>query len=176
MPAAPVARRARRAIGAMFFTVFGGAWCALWVAYSFAHPVPVYFAVFVLTLALLVHVLSVFKAHKAALAQDAGSPEEARRARRFNIINGGQWAVIAVLGNALARAGHGDLVVPMAMFVIGLHFLPLARLYGYRPHYVTGAALMLVAVLSPVLGAIGYLLAGLILWASAGWAVSSRQT
>lgn len=32
--------RAGRATGAMFFAVFGGAWCALWALRTFDHPLP----------------------------------------------------------------------------------------------------------------------------------------
>ena len=63
------------------------------------------------------------------------------------------------------------------MFIIGLHFLPLARLFRNPPHYVTGSALILLATTYPFVASggpsspAGALVAGLILWASALWAV-----
>jgi hypothetical protein len=65
----------------------------------------------------------------------------------------------------------------MVIAVVGLHFLPLARLFRYRPHLLTGLALIALAILAPLAtgrpdNAWGPLGAGLILWASAAWALS----
>jgi hypothetical protein len=63
------------------------------------------------------------------------------------------------------------------MFIVGFHFLPLARLFQNPAHYATGGALMLSAASYPFLFAgptdtLGALLAGSILWLSALWAVT----
>jgi hypothetical protein len=61
----------------------------------------------------------------------------------------------------------------MIIAVVGLHFLPLAAVMRYRPHYASGLALLLLAVVFPFVAnggprsGLGPLGAGLILWASA---------
>jgi hypothetical protein len=165
----------------MFFTVFGGAWLALWAHFAWTDPDVVYAIVAALAAALFAYVYRVYAANRPALLDLAGTAEEKRRSRLFHFINAGQWVVILVAGNVLANTGHGDLVVPAAMFVIGAHFIPLARLFRYAPHYLTGTALMAVAVMCPFVhpasdvGPIGYAAAGAILWASAARAVSRTR-
>ena len=110
------------------------------------------------------------------------SPAKKKVSRLFSIINAGQWVVILIVGNVLANVGLSAWVIPAAMFIIGLHFLPLARLYSNPRHYVTGGALMLLAVAYPVLvpggpsNPIGCLGAGLVLWASALWALTANPS
>jgi hypothetical protein len=176
-----VSSRARRAIGAMFFTAFGGAWIALWAGSASGASLAVYVIVALITLVLFIHVYRIYALNQAALHAEQVGPEEARRSRLFHVVNAGQWLLILVLGNVLANLGRSDLVVPAAMLIIGAHFIPLGRIFDYKPHFVTGAALMATALLCPVLhswstvGPVGYLIAGAILWTSALWAVSSPQ-
>jgi hypothetical protein len=67
----------------------------------------------------------------------------------------------------------GAWVVTAVIFIVGLHFMPLARIFRYAPHYVSGAALILVAVVYPFAAPggpqdpVGCLAAALILWLSA---------
>ena len=62
-----------------------------------------------------------------------------------------------------------------------MHFLPLAGVFGYRPHYLTEAALLLLAVVYPLLApggpvsSVGPLGAGGVLWLNAAWALVSPQ-
>jgi hypothetical protein len=78
----------------------------------------------------------------------------------------------------LAEVGLQTWILPMVILVIGLHFFPLARLFGYRLHYGTGAALVLLAATYPFVAAdgpasaSGPLAAGIILWLSAAVAIS----
>jgi hypothetical protein len=105
----------------------------------------------------------------------------ARRSRNFHIVNAGHWLLILIVGNVLANLGYGDWVIPAAIFIVGLHFLPLARNFDNPPHHVTGAALMLLAVVYPLVAAggprntIGCLGAGLVLWASAACALRAAE-
>ncbi|MCO5979013.1 hypothetical protein [Ideonella oryzae] len=180
MPPSPEAARAGRAIGAMFFSVFGGLWIVLGLAIAFAHPpVWVWLLPALPALALLGRALSVHRRHRDALAALEAQPEAKQRAKRFHWINGGQWIAIFVLGNALKWLGLGAWFIPMVIAVVGLHFLPLARLFRYPPHQLTGWALIALAILAPLAtgrpdNAWGPLGTGLILWASAAWALSPR--
>jgi hypothetical protein len=173
--------RGGRALGAMFFSVFGGAWLGLWAFRSFASPAAAGVVIALATAILIATAYRTYRAHAVALQADASTPASRKRSKLFHWINGAQWAVILVVGNVLANVGLADWIIPAAIFVIGVHFLPLARLFANPPHYVTGSALMLLAVVFPLTaprGAadpVGCLGAGIILWSSAAWALRPVQ-
>lgn len=171
------AKRAARAIGAIFFSIFGGAWIGYWSARTFSGSIAVPAAVAVLTAAIFMLAVSQYRRFKSALEAEKNSPARQRVGRLFNIVNAAQWVVIVVGVNVLANIGLRDWGIPFAILVIGLHFLPLAHIFSNPPHYVTGGAMMLVAVSYPFLlpggpsDPVGALGAGLILWGSALWAI-----
>ncbi len=171
--------RAGRAIGALFFSVFGGAWLVLGVSKgaSGAAATATVAGVVAATLALGWTALRLFRRHRAELAAEAGSPARRRAIRIFNIVNITQWVAIFIVANVLINLGLPQWVLPAAMFIIGLHFLPLAFVFASRAHYVTGAAFMLLALAYPALARggpadpVGCLGAGAMLWLSAMWAL-----
>lgn len=180
MQAAPTIEReaqlAGRATGAMFFFTFGAVWLEVWVRRTGAGK-PLAGAIVLVALALLAYAWSRYRRYAPALAQLQDTPERRRSKRIFHIVNAGQWVLILVLANVLINIGLGSWVVPMGITVIGLHFVPLAHAFRYRPHYVTAAAMVALAVLYPLLAQggpaapVGFLGAGLILWFSAMWAL-----
>ena len=173
------ARLAGRATGAMFFVVFGAVWLEVWAQRSGAG-MPLAAAIVVGALVMLVNAWRRYRRFAPALAQLRESPERRRTKRIFHLVNIGQWLLILVLGNVLVNIGLGAWVVPMGIAVIGLHFVPLAHAFRYRAHYLTAAAMVVLAALYPLLAAggpaapVGFLGAGLILWASAAWALRSQ--
>jgi hypothetical protein len=182
LPAATLdPNRARRAIGAMFYFAFGGAWLEYYAFRVVGRHSVVLVAIALVTLALLVGAYRRYKRNQPALAAAAPSPEQKRADRVFNIVNAGQWVVIFVAGNVLVNLGLSSWVIPCVIFIVGLHFLPLGYVFAYPPHYATGLALVALSVgyafvaeggpASPI----GCLGAGLILWASAIWAVTSNS-
>jgi hypothetical protein len=143
---------------------------------------PVVFVVLALSTAVLVLLAyRRYKQHQPALAAEAPSLKQKRADRVFNIVNFGQWVVILVAGNVLVNLGLAGWVIPCVIFIVGLHFLPLGCVFASRSHYVTGVALVVLAVTYPLLATdgptspIGCLGAGLILWASAGWALKGKN-
>jgi hypothetical protein len=99
--------------------------------------------------------------------------------RWVGIVNGGQFAVIAVIVAVGLLAGVPQIVPPLVALVVGLHFFPLARLFD-QPQYTSTAVGLCVAavagglvlVLGPsqevsrlVIGTV----AALTLWATAAW-------
>ena len=166
----------------MFFAVFGGMWLGLWAHSEFPESVGALLVIAVLAAALLVAAYRTYKANSLALQAISKTPESLRRSRVFNLVNGGQWGVIVVVALALSQIGYAKWTLPAVIFVIGLHFLPLARLFAYGPHYLTGAALILLACVYPFVApegpesAVGALGAGLVLWLSAAWAISPFST
>ena len=166
--------QARRATGAMFFAVFGGLWLEGWAVGS-GRPLVLDIVIGVLALALAWLAYATYRRHAAELAAQPKTAQTRRIGRLFHAINGGQWILIFILANILSSHGLGVWIIPMAIFIIGLHFFPLAIIFSNPPHYVTGAALVALAVLYPFVApggpadAVGLLGIGLILWASAGW-------
>jgi len=89
------------------------------------------------------------------------SPELKRTFFRVNIV---QWTAIVaavVLFNAIHKQ---EFLATVITFIVGAHLIPLARLFHYTAHYVTGGLLMAWATgvaiafppeLMPSLGALG---------------------
>jgi hypothetical protein len=133
------------------------------------------------TSALIVIAYRRYKQNQPALAAAAPSVRQKTADRVFNIVNAGQWVVILVAGNVLVNLGLSTWVIPCIIFIVGLHFLPLAFVFDNPPHYVTGGALIALSAVYPLLAPggpaspIGCLGAGLILWASGIWAVTSHN-
>lgn len=176
------AANAGRVIGAMFFSVFGGAWLAFWASHSFSSKeLPLGVIVFT-TLILLVICLFLYRRNRHALMLVKNDPRQVRARRLFRMVNLGQWIAIFIISNILVKTGLSDWIIPAVMLVIGLHFFPLAKFFSYRPHYMTGIAMVLLSLGYPFLAtkgpndAIGCLVAGLILWSSALWAITIAQT
>ena len=174
--------KAGRAKGAMFFSVFGGIWLALWAYDEYSGSVGALLIVALATAVLLAAVYRVYKVNSLALKAHAQTSETRRKSRLFNLVNFAQWAVIFLVASVFTQIGYTKWILPMVMLIVGLHFLPLARLFAYRPHYLTGAALILLACVYPIVArdgpasAVGALGAGLILWLSAVWAISPSRS
>ena len=177
----PDPNRARRAIGAMFYFVFGGAWLEYYAFRVVGKQPVVLVAIALVTAALVVLAYRRYKQNQPALAAEVPTLEQKRADRIFNIVNVAQWAVILIAGNVLMNLGLSSWVIPCVIFIVGLHFLPLAYVLANPPHYVTGVALVVLSVFYPLLATggpaspIGCLGAGLILWASAVWALKTKN-
>ena len=172
----PPAEAGGRAFGAMLFSLFGTVLLEVWDRRAGAGLV-LFAGIALLGMALAATAWLCYRRHAGAIAARAGTPEQKRADRIFHTVNAGQWVLILVLGNVLANIGQGAWVVPMAIAVIGLHFVPLAYVFRNPPHYLTAAALVVFALVYPRLAAggpadpVGFLGIGLVLWASALWAL-----
>ena len=164
----------------MFFFTFGGAWLEYFVFRAMKQPVA-FAVVGLVTAGLVGFAYQRYRRHRPALAAEIPSVKRRRADRIFHIVNVGQWVVILVAGNVLVNLGLSAWVIPSVIFIVGLHLLPLAYFMEIPPHYVTGLALMAFAAVYPFLAdggpasPIGCLGAGLILWASAGWAMRGKD-
>jgi hypothetical protein len=170
------AQLAGRATGAMFFAAFGAVWLEGWARSAQAGAGAAVGIVLAAAL-LLAAAWRQRRRYAPALAQLRDTPERHRAERIFRLVNSGQWILIVGLALVFANTGLGKWIVPMTIFVIGLHFVPLAHVFRNGPHYATGAALMALAVLYPLLARggptdpAGFAGAGAILWLSAAWAL-----
>jgi len=168
---------AGRSIGAGFFTTFGALWLLNWAVPVHGARSPAVALIVVAALILLTMCVRMYRRHRAALAVVDQTPQRRRTRRVFHIVNALQWVALLVIVNVLANIGMARWVVPAAVLIVGLHMFPLAAVFHYRPHHVTGAALVLLALAYPLLSPDGpgglscCLYAGLILWLSAAWAL-----
>lgn len=125
-------------------------------------------------------------AARRILPASAGGPLPADRRRRFNQINGLQWLVIIVIAVVCSRAGVPVLIPPLIALVVGLHFLPLAAVFG-QPRLRVPAALLVAAGLAggavwlaegpdrAVRFTVG-LISALSLWGTALWTVTGAAS
>ncbi|MBB2984781.1 hypothetical protein [Paraburkholderia tropica] len=162
-----------RASGAMFFSIFGLAWLAMWCheTYGAAPLMQTSIAIFGAALFLMSFWLRL--RGRSASKNDSNASERARTRRKFMIINAVQWLAIFIVANTLVNTKHRVWVVPSVILIVGLHFIPLGTIFRHQPHYITGIALILLAIVYPFAAvggptsAIGALGTGVILWLSA---------
>jgi hypothetical protein len=172
-----------RAIGAIFFACFGTGWLFLALAAKqLINPATVSATVAGMMVLLLAAAALMRRAKRWPLVADDPSI-----GRAFGWINAIQWTAVAIVAFAFARL-HIDAYTTSAITaIVGLHMFPLARLFRYPLHYLTGAVLVSWAGASsafvPVAEMQGTaaLGTGFILWASAAATLAialqaSRQT
>ena len=76
-----------------------------------------------------------------------GRPSEARRiGRQFAMIVAAEGVAIAVCVRACVKTHHWRFIVPLILIIVGLHFLPLAKLFKVPRYYVTGALFCVIPV------------------------------
>lgn len=167
------ASRAGAAVGAMIFSVFGSGWLLAWAIRSFAQAAWMCALISGLGLALFITAFRQYRRNRETHAAVVETPESKKGKRIFNIVNIGQGVAIFLAVNVVNNIGHPEWFVPVFIFIVGAHFIPLAKVFHSRRHTVTGVAMMVWALAYPQFaqaGAadpVGCLGAGLILWASA---------
>jgi hypothetical protein len=173
----PCADRANRAVGAMFFSVFGCAWIVFWAINSFPGNWALVAAIVVAGLAILLQSVATFRKNKPLVTDR--SADSKKRARYFHLINSGQWIAVFIVANVLINAGKPEWVLMAIITIVGLHFLPMARLFRYTPHAVLGMAMIGWAVCYSLIAgpgnAIGCLGTGLLLWGGSMYALIRRS-
>jgi hypothetical protein len=173
------ATKAGRAIGAMFLAFFGSGWLIAWCMQAFGASIGILTSIVAGGFAIFFIALRQFRKHRAALYAQA-NPEHKRTRRIFKALNIAQWVSIAIIAVVLSNTGNSKWIPAAIIFVVGLHFLPLAAVFRYRWHYITGSALILLALMYPFLSSAGpaspsgLFGAGVILWVSALWALTAR--
>lgn len=158
-----------RAIGAIFFACFGTGWLFLALAAKqIINPATVAATMTGMTGLLIAAALLLHQARRWPRV-----PDDPAIKRAFLWINAIQWIAIAIVAVTLGRL-HLDAYAPSVIAgIAGLHLFPLARLFNYPLHNVTGALLVGwavgTAVFAPTAEMQGTasLGTGIILWASA---------
>lgn len=161
--------------GVLVLAFFGAIWLMLG-CYRACRPVALPFACLAIAVAAGLIVHAAWRGmHSSRPDFEAWTkrPAGLRFARVFWITNVVEGLSIFAAVNVLAWLGLERWTLVAIMIAVGLHFLPLAWALQRRAHYVTGAALVGLALCYPLLTAagpespIGGLGAGLILWSAA---------
>jgi hypothetical protein len=138
--------------GAAILTVFGAWWCIAALANWPQRPTWSIPAAYATTIVLLVLcTLRLVASRKIPSIQDPTAAAKGKRAGKlFGLIFGIEGGLIALCSMLLASRGLG-LWIPVAVaIIVGVHFLPLAHVFGVPLYYWTGAL--------SVLGVLGCLL------------------
>jgi uncharacterized membrane protein YccF (DUF307 family) len=158
-----------RAIGAIFFAVFG----AIWLALAF-HALELLSVVFISGVVLGTMVLLLTGMYLVHLANRwPRVPDDPAISRAFGWINAIQWVAVAAVAFSFAKLHIDAYVMSAITAIVGLHLLPFARLFRNRLHYGTGALLVAWALASALLVPIDHMQGiaalgtGAILWLSA---------
>ncbi|MER7004384.1 hypothetical protein ABT297_15245 [Dactylosporangium sp. NPDC000555] len=64
----------------------------------------------------------------------------------FTAVNAAQWVLIVASVFVVVRAGQPALLWPIVGLIVGLHFLPLAKVFDVSVYWLTGTLMMLAAV------------------------------
>jgi len=77
--------------------------------------------------------------------------EDRTMLRRFAVVGVGEVIAIMVVNGVCAVSQHLELLIPLDLLIVGIHFLPLARIFRVPRYYFTGALFVLVPALTIVL-------------------------
>jgi hypothetical protein len=142
--------------GACISAVFGCPWIYWAVVFS-GNPKPLWFLIVTVASVLLV-TWSIFRLRAVRhLAYSAAELAHWRASRKlFWVDFGVEWGLVSIAVFVLARFGRFDLIPQALGVIIGLHFLPLARVFRLSRYYWMGST-MVIAELGSLLIHPGYI-------------------
>jgi hypothetical protein len=159
-------------VAAIILTFFGTYLLVRWCASSFDSATPLRIILGVIAAALIGFSLLGIIRNRAAPSPD-DSTARTRKRRAYAFITGAEALGIYVLTNVLTTRGHAEWINAALILIVGLHFLPLARVFKHRAYLATGAALIAIAIVLPQFATGGagspllLLFSGLVLWLTA---------
>jgi hypothetical protein len=127
-----------RATGVLFFAGFGSLW--LWMGLVSMHRGSATAAAAIVGLLTALVVPAVLLLRRFG-GYTPGS-EDAAIEKAFQKINMAQWVAIPVAVSLLVVFGKPEYIVPAIATIVGVHLFPLAHLFRYPAHLVTGLLLV----------------------------------
>jgi hypothetical protein len=157
-----------RATGVLFFAGFGAIWMINGLAAMHRlNPISLA-AIAMIAAALAIPAIRLLRIAASSASRNPPAPAEiecqAEIKRAFWRVNTAQWIAILAAIVVLNLAQKVEYLAPVITFIIGMHFFPLATLFRYRAHNLTGTLLVLWAIantatlppqLLPSIGALG---------------------
>ena len=137
-----------RSIGSLFFSIFGGLWLfvSLLAFGLLTRSIELFLAGF-----MLAFVTAAVWLLRAVPREVKPEPQRERDGRMFVWVNTAQGADIFMVFKLAYRFHHGDVAFPLAVLIVGLHIFALPRSYRITSNLVTGAILVVAALLCVLL-------------------------
>lgn len=133
--------------GVLVMTIFGAAWAIVGITGLVpGGAARTAAAAGAAAVAVAVAVVSLRWRSRPAPSGARGRRVSPRAGQSFVLINIAQTVAIVVAVFALVKAGRPELVAAAVCLVVGLHFLPLARIFDVAPYRWTGTLLILAAL------------------------------
>lgn len=128
-----------------FFTVLWGSWSLVGLPPTVGVPIIVVFALSAVAFA--VEGIRLFRLARQFPAVDTTSRRAQTKSTgaRFGIIFGLEGVLIGAASGVLAAAGMSDYINPVIALIVGLHFIPLARVFERTIDYYIAAWVVLAA-------------------------------
>jgi hypothetical protein len=163
--------------GAMITTLFGAFWLGLSIVALGTFPTEVIVPFCAIFIALLIGSgLFISKGRKLRKNMPLASNGATERVRRsFKIISVAEGVAIGVASAIAGILHRPELMAIWIAIIVGLHFLPLARIFGRPVYYVTGIAIAGWATLAwisfqgPSKTALAGAGTGVVLWATSAY-------
>lgn len=136
-----VAHLRGRVSGALILTCFGTVWCVLALLFWPARPawsIPAASIAAAALIALAIHRLWLLK-NIPSMDDPVAAAKGKRDGMWFGIIFGGEGFLIWLAVNILQNLHRSEWIPLAAGAIVGLHFLPLARLFQASIYYWTGS-------------------------------------
>ncbi len=140
------------AIGNLFLGGFGMLWIVLGLVVS-GRKEPWIFAglaCFLLAIA-AISIYTIRRSHGYLDRSEAHRETKKKINRQLGLVNCLQWGLIFLAVYGLERLKLDNWILPAIIFIVGVHFLPLARLFQIQTYYYTAAAMVAWAILDPFL-------------------------
>ncbi len=146
-PALPRAALRGVASGVCFMAFFGTLWASIGVGGvgGWAAPWPTV-VVLLIGVVLLGGAVSLWRG--SGRLRDVAMEGGDNTGRWFGIVFALEGAAIAIASVVCNATGHFDRFFPIMALIVGIHFLPLARLFQIGMYYLTGALLCLVGIVA----------------------------
>ena len=127
---------------ALVCALFGSAWMYWAVVWS-GHPTPIWFStVTVLAIALTAWAVLSIRAFRHLISSPADL-KHAKALRKFLLIDSGiEWGLVGVGTFLLSRIGRFDLIPQLCGVIVGLHFLPIAKVFRLPLYYWVGGIMI----------------------------------
>ncbi len=132
-----------RATGVLFFAGFGSLWLCTGLYALHRLDLVTGAPIAVVGLSLVIPALHLLRVAGQNSGANSDTQEQSQLKRTFNRINAIQWIALVAAIIILNIAGKPAFIVPAIATIVGLHLFPLARLFQYPPHHVTGTLLVI---------------------------------
>lgn len=121
-----------------------------WLGWGTGGHLPVVAQICVTAAAVLISVVLAvlaWRRWRTTTPPQSGTPSTGRPfGRHFGLIIAAEWIGLAAVAAVLGATGHTDPIPAVVCAGVGLHFIPLAQLFGVRAYYFTAIGMCLLTV------------------------------